>query len=454
MRKIISVIFMVCLILTSCGPSAVDISTQTAIAFTGTAASWTKTPTATQTSTTTPTPTSTSTPTPEPTPFAGGGKIYLSNDKLEAFTTNFDGTNLTKFDYDWFHIIGISPDKKRMLVDDNDTIVIMNPDGTDRIVIDSTPNLYLSNSSYGGGKNVIWLSNGKIIFLASEQPGGWAPEKSIYITDQDGSQVRKLEKPFSQITYGRNLLFTSFDEESVYWGTYKCGSINCDGYYFKTYLDDSGQEEVWTEIHLNMRDEISLSPSGDYISIWSDEGCFYSTILGENITRVGDECRDWNPEEDILLSLTYNNNNQSPFDSINNKIISAFDGKSNSLQIKYGIFIDAIWLSTDLILFASPQIELKRSSDNRYLYMIMMNIKTFEENTFYGDERYNCSLSPPDSLLKSPDEEWIILSNCDSNSGKVKKNIINQRTRTVRPLFYMPPEESGTTMLRPVYWLP
>lgn len=74
------------LLITSCGPSAEEISTQTVTAATAIAASWTKTPTLTPTLTKTPTftptltPTPTMTPTITPTPLGGGsGQIVCLN---------------------------------------------------------------------------------------------------------------------------------------------------------------------------------------------------------------------------------------------------------------------------------------------------------------------------------------------------------------------------------------
>jgi len=111
-----------------------------------------------------------SSPTPSPTPFGGGGKIFFLGEENSIFTSNSDGSDLIEFDYNRNQIFGISPDKSRMLINDSDKIVLMNTDGTEKHVIQSTPNIYLSWTVLGP-TNVVWLSDGKIVFFSFRRTG-------------------------------------------------------------------------------------------------------------------------------------------------------------------------------------------------------------------------------------------------------------------------------------------
>jgi len=110
--------------------------------------------------------------------------------------------------------------------------------------------------------------------------------KSIYVADQDGSLVRKLEKPTSEISTSENLLFTSLDEESVYWLTSDCPDLSCDVRFFKTNLDDSDQNEVWTEIDTDLMASFWLFLHRNYITFVSNNrSSYYMTLNGENISE-------------------------------------------------------------------------------------------------------------------------------------------------------------------------
>ena len=273
-------------------------------------------------------------PTPTPIPVGGGGKIFMEVNQLlipkefdsskefdSWFSASSDGSNLTQFSSEITDIYSISPDGKRMLANINGTIALINADGTGATKLDTAPDIYVSNSYeiinnviIPYTKSVLWLSNGDLVFLASEKP--YEAKRSVYVVNQDGSQLRKLEKPSSNIGNFASLLFVSPDEKDVYWVTgSSCTDRGiCDEKYFVSKLDDSDQQQPWSEIR-NASDNIYLSPSGLYLAYGAyfgqsneKNGCYLATLAGETLAKIevdgGSYCyrgNPWSPIEDKIL---------------------------------------------------------------------------------------------------------------------------------------------------------
>lgn len=284
------------------------------------------------TSTSTPTPTFI--PTPTPVPFGGGGTIYLqlpqfavpkewrNNGNSRFFTTTSDGSNIIPLDK-YENIYSISPDRKQMFVRMNGELALVNTDGTKDIILPVNekylaPGATMRNNMFNlYAHSILWLANGKIVFLASNDTRGFET-RSIYLIDSDGSNIKRLEQLNSFMDSTRDgaiskLLFVSPDNTILYWvDGYICSERGvCGEKYYSSKLDDSETIPIWENIK-NAGDRFYPSPSGKYFIFFSSENekrvCKLSTITGNILSDVGTYgytfCNrgvTWSPTEDKFI---------------------------------------------------------------------------------------------------------------------------------------------------------
>ena len=195
-------LIVVVIILSACGPSQEELSTQTAITNTSIAKSWTSTPTLTPTLT----PTPTKTPLPTTTPIGGGqGQIlFLDGDyeanKWEIYLSNPNGTGRKQLTFlngtisnpTWSPLgdkIAFSFKKSK---DDVFQLYVMNFDGSD-----------ISNISVSRKRDYehpSWSPDGNKITFVSESDEEEAkkehPQTDIFVINSDGSnEIRITNDP-------------------------------------------------------------------------------------------------------------------------------------------------------------------------------------------------------------------------------------------------------------------
>lgn len=406
-------------------------------------------------------------PTPTPIPIGGGGEIFMkvnqhlipiefdSSKKFGWFSASSDGSNLTQLSSEITDIYSISPDGKRILANINDTIALINSDGTGAIKLDTAPDIYVS-SSYGfvnnnyipDMKSVLWLPNGDLVFLASEKP--YEAKRSIYAVNQNGNQLRKLEQPSSQIGNFASLLFVSPDANDVYWVTgSQCNDRSiCNEKYFATKLDDSDQQQIWREIK-NASDYIYLSPSGQYIAygsfvngVKSKTGCYLATLAGETLSKVEANgyfpfCFDnpWSPTDDKLL-------------------FSSWVGEGENMRIEYNIWtLPDGSLQTFSEFNATDCHYFEWTPDGNSIFLAVCVDQPFTRGAMSGtlkttlgqrliDIRTGTVTEYPDDkgfceYALSPNSEWALLYWCTNNENVTisPSVLLNLKTKETYPVF-------------------
>jgi hypothetical protein len=177
-------LFVLVLLLSSCGPSPEVQATQTSDAATGIASSWTKTPTST------PIPTATSTPTVAPTPLGGGGRILFGTAAWENQTATGWEIHLIDVDSTNIEIDGATD----MIIARDRQLLYVSPQG-DRLIAKKDTNLYVMDID---GSNEILIPDRELVGVSmySHELVGVSPrgnrllaynEMSLYVMDFDGS---------------------------------------------------------------------------------------------------------------------------------------------------------------------------------------------------------------------------------------------------------------------------
>lgn len=431
-------------------------------------------------------PTPTFIPSPTATPQGGGGTILMGINQLLVpddidqgvpfvwLASAADGTNLKKLE---FEIYGVSPDGRRMLVRQGEKITLINPDGSNAVPLGTGKDTLL-DLSYGFRndrlilytKSMIWLSGGRIVFLATDRPGG---SKSFYVVNLDGSGLRRLELSSASALETTRLLFESPDGSGFYWVTGSRCDIRdvCNEKYYFSLLDDSGQQEVWQQIE-NAGDKVYLSPSGQYLaySAYYGEapadkirnGCYLATLAGELVAKMesgglvifcnkGDR---WSPTEDKILGYGWRGSDRGPQKYF--VTWSAPNGEITRLpSYNAGDCYSAEWMPDGRRIFLAVCVEtlttmsaLDKSLGQRMIYIEDMDVVEYPD---FG----NCD------YVLSPDAQWAFFYGCknlpDSSSVYAyPSQLLNLNTGEAHPVFanfvsnqVIPPNEGWWS-----FWVP
>ncbi|MDO9303261.1 MAG: hypothetical protein Q7T89_17865 [Anaerolineales bacterium] len=421
-------------------------------------------PTATQYISPTPTFTPSPTLTATPTPLGGGGTILMGLNQLlvpadislgEPFvwlSSSSDGSNLKSFG---FEIYSVSPDGKRLMVNKDGAITLIDPDGANSVALDTGKDTYLDHS-YGFRndilipymQSVLWLSNGKIVFLATELPDRKA---SFYIVNSDGTDIKKLELLSAAVVDVTKLLFESPNGGDFYWVTgNECNTRGiCNPKYYLSRIDDSNQQEVWRQLE-NASDDIYLSPSGQYIAYFasfenaqSKTGCYLATVAGEPIAKLEilednlsfycNRGSRWSPTEDKILGIGWEGEMENM--TTHPAIWSASDGEVTQFpDINAGNCISAEWMP-----------------DGKYIFLANCTKTPYFD--FYGEERtlgqrlINISdgtvTEYPDfgycDYVLSPDTQWVFFYGCQNLAYDgvytYPSQLLNLKTKEAFPVF-------------------
>jgi len=405
-------------------------------------------------------PTITPTLSPTPEPAGGGGTIFVGVNKLLYpkeftldkpfgwFSATSNGSNLKSLDYE--EIYRVSSDGKRMLVKQNGSLVLVNPDGANSKTLDTGTDVYIPYSSRG----VLWLTNEKIVFLAAPKQSG--EKSSMYVVNADGSGLTKLEKPMQDMGDVAVPLFGSNDAKSIYWvtGTDCHDRGICNEKYFVTKVDDTDQNQIWQNIQA-ASDRVYVSPSGKFILYYSyfgwslKNGCILATVEGQTLSAVNNcYAGVWSPVEDKLLEISWTQKNKAWLASY---VIWTEPGN----QVTKLPAIDAAYCSANWTP-DGEKIFLSRCVDNE-----VWGRKT----NYLGSRLINISdgtiTEYPDSNMCvtaiSPDSKWVISYNCyTSDSKPASSQLINLETKEAQPVLegFVSTDPKALQMGMSFYWVP
>lgn len=274
-KWVVPLIIFISIILAGCGPGKLFGPTLTptpTVTLTPTTTT-TFTPTSTTTNTPTFTPTPTNTQTPTPTPSGGSGGLVFEyfhksydatfnlRGKSNIFFANIDGSGLRPITTDgllgYNSVAGVSPDGKQVLIEsctdygnqnnsneDYCHIYIANIDGSEvkRLDVNSTTTT-----------QAIWLSNGKIAYIANDH---------IYLINPDGSDLTKDNwkpeyKNFISRFEGFSQQYLFFQSAIPYGGGYAPNAV-----WWMT-IDGSGQVGLLGKINgYGAPGDYKISPDG------------------------------------------------------------------------------------------------------------------------------------------------------------------------------------------------
>jgi dipeptidyl aminopeptidase/acylaminoacyl peptidase len=342
-------LFVLVLLLSSCGPSPEVQATQTSDAATGIASSWTKTPTST------PIPTATSTPTVAPTPLGGGDRILFGtmvweNQTATGFDIHLVNIGVTNIEIDGTgdtiiakdrQLLYVTPQGDRLIAKKDTDLYIIHINGSGEILIPDRELVGVSLYSHefmsvspGGDRMLVyngmslytigldgsnevlltdklgtafwhakWLDDDYVVYIANE-----TGERTFFISKYDGTEKRQILPPGS---FPEPWISFWFEEGRIYWYKGKGNTIqstwsaNLDGTDIKiggmnfTGLGDSG---------------IIFSPDNIHVaskSSYPAETLIVSDADGSNLVEVWHgtaEASDgiggifWSPDGNVLLA--------------------------------------------------------------------------------------------------------------------------------------------------------
>jgi hypothetical protein len=296
-RLLIIFVFLLIIMITSCGPSPEVFSTQTALAWTATRTlTQTSTPSATHTLTPTSTKTSTPTLTPTPTPWGGARGLvftykqrgYYSAFKLRGesniFYASIDGSELKPITNNG--LLGTS-EVKGVSVDGTQVLIISSSD----IWFRNNSHLYIANidgsfispltKNISQVDDAAWLSNGKIAYIANNHIFIINPDGSGIIRDDWSHQPNHFPLRIEGISQNRLIfreaigsLHPSYSPLGLMW----------------MMMDGSGEVGELDYGGINRNLDITMSPDGNEVTWFdyyiADRKVLYSTIV-EGGTNIG-----------------------------------------------------------------------------------------------------------------------------------------------------------------------
>jgi hypothetical protein len=398
-------------------------------------------------------------PTPTPIPLGGGGTILMGVNQLFVpkemnadkpfvwLSSLSDGSRLSLLNVE---VYNASPYGKRMIVRSGEKLALMDTNG-EQLVPLNIKETYLGKTygyKYDTGfyyaQSVLWLANGKLVFLATDKPDG---KSVLYIVDSDGNNLAKLEQPSLAAEEVSSLLFSKADGSEFYWVTgKKCNTRGiCVENYYLSKIDGSNQQQVWQEVK-NAGDNIYLSPSGKYIAYSayfgqsSKNGCYLATTTGELITKL-EKGKDlfalcnreniWSPSEDKILMSGWEGTNVEYSKKVY-IIWSAPNGETSPLpDINSGDCRSAHWLPDGQHIFFENCTGIWYQMATDILGQRKVNITT-------GDVTEYPSFGFCEYVI-SPNAQWALFYACEnkrSERGADKQSqLLNLETKEVVSIY-------------------
>lgn len=405
-------------------------------------------------------PTPTITPSPTSVPIGGGGTIILGIGKaffpagaaidrpFGWFAASSAGDNIRALPYD--AVYGSSPDGTRMLVKQNDRLALVSAAGTILAKLDTGDNVNVYSATSG----ILWLSDGRLVFVASPTTTGDAG--SIYVVKADGTSTTKLAKAEDAKGQVLALLFPTQDESEVYWvtGTSCRDRGICSEKYFLTGLDDSRQSQVWQTLKA-ASNRVYVSPSGKFIAYYSyfgwslKNGCTLATIDGRPLSGLND-CYFgmWSPVEDKLIAWSWSKEGGTYHYDF--AVWTEPGNQAMKLPPMDAAYCQPNWTPDGKSIFLSrcvDSIVWGRKSNSLGTRLIHL-----EDGTITKYEDQNSCLA-----AVSPDSEWAILYKCIASDAKsTTSTLINLKTNEVQPILpdLVSADPNATKSAWSLLWLP
>lgn len=329
-------LFLMVMLLAACGPSAEEVITMTA-------AAWTDTPTATATVTVTNTPTATSTctPTPTPTPL-GGGLLVVSckpsgssdNSAPDFFLLDPNDGAMTRTTDTPGGIWNISPNGERVFVvsEDQGKLFVEDIGGSNSIQLANTPWI----------NDVAWSPDGLRISFSA----GMMASKEIYVVDASGKN-----EPIRLTKNNRQDVAPAWSPDGKYiaFGSSVIGPSNHPAtglYVINANGSDNEAKLAAPLVRINNAREISWSSDGTHIvmtAAMADEdyrgGSLYMVNAnGEKLVRLinlpeGSIWRPrWSPDDTQIAFSSSIYDNTTKTDSRNSYLIDTDGNKLRTLS--------------------------------------------------------------------------------------------------------------------------
>ncbi len=109
----------------------------------------------------------------------------------------------------------LSPDGKKVVFNQMDDVVVMNLDGTDKVVI-------------GQGFHAAWVNNSQIVFERTTDDGHDYETGELYMANIDGSNIKQLTATSNNIEMqpqvspdGKKIVFCSYNDGQIYIADFK-----------------------------------------------------------------------------------------------------------------------------------------------------------------------------------------------------------------------------------------